>query len=156
MAKVNKVNPNKDSGSKKEKKDKGKVDFVMENAKCRDKDGKVVSAVNKDGLLIAVPMPIKEGDSVVYAGYDPRRHLPLKKGHFASMVTYIRYQAYVARVKAAILVKSAEEKEKKAANIEKFGDEETRKKAQKLARLREAAKLLEEQLKADGANVDDI
>jgi len=155
MAKVNKVNP-KENG-KKEEKEKGRVDFSIKDAKYRDKDGNVVTAVNGDGLLVAVPVPIKDADGkILYAGYNARKHLPLKKSEFASITEYLRYQAFVARIKAAILVKNAEEKEAKANRIEKFGDEATRKKAQRVAKMREQLAALENQLKSEGVNVDEI
>jgi len=157
MAKVNKVNPGKENENKENKKEKkGRKAFVIKDVKYRDTEGKIVSAVNSEGLLIAVPSAIKDGEKVVYAGYDVRRHLPLKKSDFAGLATYMRYQAFVARCKAAILIKSAEEKETKASHIEKFGDEQTRRKVQKVARMREQLEALQKQLETEGVDISSI
>lgn len=153
---ANKVNPNKKDKESKKKKKKSRIDFPVAEAKYRNDDGKIVSAVNAENLLVAVPKPIKDGDKIVYAGFNHRKHNPLKKSAFASMATYIRFQAYLNRLKAAVLIKSAEEKETKAARIEKFGDEATRKKVQKVARMREQLEALEKQLKEDNIDVSEI
>ena len=153
---VNKVNAGEVTKPK-EKAEKGRVDFVIKDAMYQNENGEVITAVNSDGLLIAVPVPLKdETGKIIYAGYNIRKHLPLKKGEFASIVEHIRYQAYVARVKAAILIKSAVEKETKADRIEKFGDDSTRKKAQKFARMREQLAVLETQLVEDGVDITTI
>jgi len=159
---VNKVNPGNEGSANEETKEekKGKVDFPIKEAMYRNAEDGVVTAVNGDGLLVAVPVPLKEGKGdeakVIYTGYNIRKHLPLKKSDFACIHTYIRYQAYVARMKALALVKSAEEKEKKASRIEKFGDEATRKKATKVARLREQLAVLEKGLKDEGVDITDL
>lgn len=140
----------------KEEKQKGRIDFPVKSAKYQDKDGKVVTAINAENLLIAVPKTIKEGDKVVYAGYDPRKHNPLKKSHFASMSGYLQYQGHVARIRAARLIKIAETKEASAARLLKFGDEQTRKKAAKIAKMREQLAALEKQLTEEGIDVKDI
>jgi len=140
-----------------EKKGSTRIDFPLNDALYRDKENNVVSAVNGDGLLIAVPKPIKdENGSVVYAGFNTRKHNPLKKGDFADLPNFMLHQAFVARVRAAILLKSAEDKEVKAARMAKFGDEETRKKVQKMARMKEQLAALEQQLKDDGVDTSDI
>ncbi len=154
---VNKVGqvaaPEPNKADAKKEKEKGRVAFNIKDAMYRDKEGNVVTAVNGDGLLVAVPQPIKEDDKVVYAGYSVRKHLPLKKSEFAALTGHIRYQAYVSRVKAAILVKNAIEKEKKADRIDQFGNEETRKKAAKVARMREQIAILEGDLTKEGVDI---
>ena len=153
---VNKVSAGKTTKLE-EKKEKGRIAFPVKDAKYRDKDGNVVIAVNGDGLLIAIPVPIKDADGkVVYAGYNNRKHLPLKKSDFAEITMHIRYQAHIARLKAVILIKSAEEKEAKASRIEQFGNETTRKKAQKVARMREQLKVLEAGLVEEGVDIDKL
>ena len=137
--------------------EKGKTAFPIAEAMYRDAEGNIVTAVNADGLLIAVPKPIKDADKkVLYAGYNVRKHIPLKKDNFVSMVEFIMFQAFVARVKAAILIKSAEDKEAKAKHIAKFGDDETRKKVNKLAKMKEAIEALQKQLESDGVDLEDI
>jgi hypothetical protein len=155
MAKVNKVGQKESATQTKE--EKGRIDFPVAEAMYVDKEGKIVTAVNNEGLLIAVPKPIKDDNgNVTYSGYNVRRHLPIKKGQFESTGTYLRYQAYVARLKAAILIKNAEDKESKAERVEKFGDEKTRRAVAKVAKMREMLKSLESQLEAEGVNVEDI
>lgn len=162
MAKVNKVNPGKDETKKQDKegneKEKGRIEFPIQGTRYRNAEGQIVTAVNSEGLLIAVPKPIKddEGKKVLYTGFDVRKHLPLKKNDFASFATFMYYQAFIARCKAVILIKSAEEKEAKASRIEKFGDENTRKKVQKIARMRDQLAALEKQLEADGVDVSNL
>lgn len=147
--------------SKKDKKDKKKkavrIDFPIADAMYRNDDKEVVTAVNGDGLLIAVPVPLKDDEGkIVYAGFKGRKHNPLKKNDFASIAGFIRFQAHVARMKAITFVKSAEEKEAKADRIEQFGDESTRKKAQKVARMREQLAILEAGLKEEGVDISKL
>lgn len=138
-------------------KPKGRIDFPMKSAMYRDKDGNVVTAINGESLLVAVPKTIMDGElKVVYAGYDSRKHKPLKKSNFASMATYLQYQGYIARLRAHRLVKIAEDKEKKASRLLKFGDEQTRKKAAKISKMRDQLAALEKQLTAEGIDVKDI
>ena len=133
-----------------------RIDFPIAEAMYRDDEGNVVTAVNADGKLVAVPKPIKEGDEIVYTGFDSRKHNGLKKDSFASIATFLRYQALIARIRAIALIKGAEEKERKATNIEKFGDEETRKKVQKVARMKEQLALLTKQLEDDNVDLSEI
>lgn len=159
-ATTNKVTPGEEPTAEattdEKKKESTRTDFPKDDALYRDKENNVVSAVNTDGLLIAVPKPIKEGGKVIYAGFNTRKHNPLKKGDFADLPNFMLHQAFVARVRAAILLKSAEDKEAKAARMAKFGDEETRKKVQKMARMKEQLATLEAQLKEDGVDTTDI
>lgn len=134
-----------------------RIDFPIADAMYTDDNGSVVKAANADGKLVAVPKPIKDGEGkIVYAGFDPRKHNGLKKDSFASIATFLRYQALVARLRAIALIKGAEEKERKATNIEKFGDEETRKKVQKVARMREQLATLTQQLKDDNVDISEL
>lgn len=140
----------------KEEKQKGRVDFPKKTALYVDKEGNHVSAVNAEGLLITVPGKVAKDNKVVYAGFDLRRHKPLKKTDFASMATFLQFQGYVARLKSELYLKIAEGQEAKADRLSKFGDEVTRKKAAKIARMREQLKALEAQLTEDGIDVKDI
>jgi len=135
---------------------KGRVDFPKKSAMYRDKDGNVITALNAEGLLLAVPATILDGEKVVYSGFDPRKHNPLKKSDFVSMATFLQYQGYVARSRAARLIKVAETKEAAASRLLKFGDEQTRKKAAKIAKMRDQLKALEMQLMEEGIDVSDI
>lgn len=146
-------------GQKTEKKEKpkGRTNFNIAKAMYLDEEDNLVSAVNKDKLLIAVPKKvIGDNDEVLYTGFDIRQNKPLVKGHFADIATYMDYQAFIAREKAARLITLAEEREKKAERIRKFGDEATRKKAMKIARMREQLATLEAQLTEEGIDVEEI
>ena len=146
--------PKHEVTGKKKKKKNDRIQFVIKDAMYKNSEGEIVTAVNADELLIAVPQPLKdESGKVIYAGFSVRKHVPLKKGDFAALTDHIRYQAYVARVKAAILVKGAVEKEKKADRIAQFGNEETRKKAAKVARMREQIAILEKDLIAEKVDI---
>lgn len=137
-------------------KEKGRHDFPLKDVKMLDETGKLVSAVNKDGLLVAVPKEIKDGEVVKSPGYDFRIHKPLTKGNFADMATYLEFQGYVARQKANRLIALAEDRGLKADRLRKFGDEDTRKKAMKIARMREQLAQLEKQLTSEGIDVSTI
>ena len=158
--KVTPETPEGDQNSDAKEKDKGKVDFVAKDAQYRqstEDGGAVVSAVNADGLLIAVPKPIKDAEGkIVYAGFNVRKHNPLKKDAFVGLAEYLRFQAFVSRVRAAILIKGAEDKEKKAMHIAKFGDEETRKKVARMARMKEQLATLTAQLVEEGVDVSEL
>lgn len=148
---------NQEDATDAKKDDRGKVDFIIEGAQCRNEAGDIVTAVNGDGLLIAVPKPIKDDTGkIVYAGFNVRKHNPLKKTAFAGLADFLCYQAFTARVRAAILIKSAEDKEKKALHIAKFGDEQTRKKVARMARMKEQLATLTAQLVEDGVDVSEI
>lgn len=157
---VQKVNANQTEATTeetKDKKEKGRIDFPIKDAMYRDADGNVVTAVNGDGVLIAVPIPVKdENGKVIYAGFNTRKHLPLKKANFASLATHLRYQAFVSRAKALASIKRAEELEGKATRIEQYGDESTRKKVAKLARMVAAAKKIQASLEAEGVDLSSM
>ena len=138
---VKKVGETVEKKEKKEKKEKTKrMDFEIVKAICAA--GK---AVNTDGLLIAVP-----------TNYDPRKYKPLSKSVFAGIPTYLDYQAFMANYRAIQFTKIATDKTAKADLLRKFGDEDTRKKAQKLARLREQIEALQKQLKEEGIDTTNI
>jgi hypothetical protein len=167
MAKTNNVN--KVSPTDKDKKNAGteadpkakkpkveKIDFPKKDAQYRNPDGQVVTAVNEEGLLIAVPVTIKDGETVVYSGYDVRKHKPLKKTDFASSANFLQFQAHSIRLKAERMLAVAKDKETKAERLLKFGDEQTRKKAAKVAKMREQLAALEKQLSEEGIDVQEL
>jgi len=140
---------------KKEKKSK-RVAFSL-NTAVYLKDEKSISAVNSEGLLIAVPVSIIQADgTVLYEGYDPRKHLPLKKSNFADIATFLKYQAYLLKIRGNNLLKLAADREAKADRIAKFGDEQTRRKVQKIAKMREQLETLQRQLQEEGIKIDDV
>lgn len=141
----------------KEEKQKGRKDFPIKEAMYRNAEKNIVTAVNGDNLLIAVPKPLKDDKGqIVYAGYSVQKHLPLKKEDFASLAQYMYHQGFVSRLKAITMVKRAEEFEAKAAHILKFGDEVTRKKVAKVAKMKSQLETLQKQLQEEGVNLDDI
>lgn len=156
---VKKVGANdKPDSANKEEKIKGRIDFPKKAAMCRDKDGNVVTAINTEQLLIAVPKTIVDKDDetkILYAGFDTRKHLPLKKADFASMAFYLQYQGYIARSRAQRLIATAENKEAAAARLLKYKDENTRKKAAKRDRMRKELAVLEKQLEQEGVATED-
>ena len=152
-----KVKPGTKNGTETDEKKKGRIDFPIKGAKYVNADDALVSAVNKDGLLIGVPITVKDGEGkVTYAGFDIRKHKGLGKAAFADIATYMRYQAFINRERAARLIALADEKDKKADRIEKFGDEATRKKAAKVARMRETLAAMEAQLVEEGVDIEDL
>lgn len=164
-----KVGQRKNGKGEEKKEDKGKKPFPIKGFKAMmpvlDAEGKATeelklqNAVNDDGQLLAVPVEIpgkNDGDAPIQIGFSVGKHESLKKEHFANIVVFLKYQAMVARQKADKLIKLAEEKEKKADKLEKFGDDALRKKANRLQRMREQIAKLEAQLTADGVNLEDI
>jgi hypothetical protein len=155
--KVGGVNKADKPEEKPPKEKKEKIDFPIKEAKYRNEEGQIVTAINEENLLIAVPKTILgENDKVEYAGWDNRKHKPLKRTDFAGMATFLQFQGHSARLHAARLIKIAEDKEQKADRLLKFGDENTRKKAAKVAKMREQLAALEQQLSAEGINVEEI
>jgi hypothetical protein len=135
------------------KEKKGRQDFPKKDAKMVDEGGKVVKGVDNKGLLLVCPKPITDGDKVVYEGFVMAKHKPLKKADFAGMADFLEFQGFFNRQKAAKLIAVAEDREAKAERIRKYGDEETRRKVEKLQRLKDKLAAYEEQLKADGVEV---
>ena len=122
--------------TKDKKKKVNRIDFPLADAVYIDGEGNNVTAVNEDKLLIAVRIPIKDGEGkVVYAGFNSRKHNGLKKTDFANLQTHCRYLAFTSKIKAAVMLKKAAELETKATRIEKFGDEATRKKVARMATM---------------------
>jgi hypothetical protein len=140
----------------KDKEPKGRIEFPRKTAQYVNSAGALDSAINTEDLLIAVPAKIVKDGKTVYAGFDLRKHKPLKKSDFASMALFMQFQGYVAMLKAEFYIKIAEDRKAKADRLLKFGDEATRKKAAKIARMREQLKALTDQLAEEGIDVTDI
>ena len=139
------------------KKKAKRIDFPKDTAVYIDADGKQVTAVNDDKLLIAVPIPIKDDDGkILYAGWNSRKHNPLKKTDFANLQTNLRFQAFTSKIRAAMLLVKATELEAKAGRIEKFGDEATRKKVARMAAMKKQLEKLTKQLEADGIDLEGV
>lgn len=133
--------------------------FAIADAKTTDKDGNMVTAVNADGLLTHVPKPIKDpadATNVLYTGWDVRKHVPLKKNDFVDEVTYIRFQAFRLKVRAAIMLKDAEQKIARADQLSQFGNEAARKKVAKIVAMREALAVLQKSLEDSGVDISSL
>lgn len=134
-----------------------KRNFPKKTAKIMNDEGQLVEAFNDKGLLTAVPVKIlnKEGE-VIYAGYDPRKFQPLKKADFATTDIFMVFQAMSLESRANRMLALAQKKRDSAERFSKYGDEATRKKALKVARMRETVAKLEAELAEQGLSADDI
>ena len=113
------------------KKDDDKLDFPIADAQYRNDAGDVVSAAKDVGegvlKLVAVPRPVwddagevdeKTGKKpVIYAGWNHRKHKPLKKGDFVDEVQFILYNSFTLRIRAAVLLEKASLAEKRANRL---------------------------------------
>ncbi len=144
---------------KRKKKDNGKVDFPIANAQYRNADGAVVTAATTEAVtaddgtssdvtkLLAVPRPIfDEGGEVdettgkkpvLYAGWNHRKHNPLKKDDFVDEAEFVNFQAFTFRIKAAVFMEKAKVAEKRALRLKRFGNQVHRKLVDKIAKMRE-------------------
>lgn len=145
-------------GEKKDRKP-AKTAFNIAGAKQIDGEGNIVTAVNGDGLLIAVPVPIRDTadkTNLLYEGWNARKHAPLKKNDFIDEVAYIRYQAFALKVRAAIMIQSAEQKEERANQLAQFGSEAARKKVAKLLAMKKAMADIQKQLEDEGIDISAV
>lgn len=115
-----------------ENKGRGKPAFDIKSAV--DADGKAIPG-RAEGKLQAVP-----------ANYEFGKVRPLKKGDFDNDATYAEFQAAGLRHRAETMLARAEKAEKKAERLRQFGDESTRRKANKLMKAREQLAALEAEL----------
>jgi Uri superfamily endonuclease len=99
----------------------------------------VADSVDADGCLTVVPTT-----------FNIRKNKPMKKEHFATEALYIRYQAAVATQKAEHEVAKAADLIAKAERVEKFGSDESRKTANKLAKAVKSMATLRAKLIEDG------
>ena len=154
---------NKNAGD--EQKPKGRQVFDIANSKAMLpvlKDGKptgekkLQKAVNDKGLLVAVPVTVKDGDKVVYSGFNPAGHKPLSKKQFASDDVFLDFQALVAEYRGNKLLELAQSRRDRANRLRQFGDAKTRKKAEKLQRMRKQLEELEKQLAEEGVDLASV
>jgi hypothetical protein len=170
------------AGSGRKKKDNGKVDFPIADAQYRNEAGEVVTAATlapgegegegegEDGTLdtatlklLAVPRPIFDEDGepdratgkkpVLYAGWNHRKHNPLKKDDFVDEAEFVNYQAFTFRIKAAVFMEKAKVAEKRAARLKKFGNQTQRKLVDKIAKMREQLAAFEKQAEAEKIDI---
>jgi len=100
--------------------------------------------VNEDGLFTAVPE------------YEIAKFRPLTKSDFASTDVFLDYRATILEFKSKTLAESAQNMRTKADRLRKFGDEDTRKKVEKAARLRKQFAALSATLADDGIDINEL
>ncbi len=162
------------------KKDNGKVDFPIADAKYRNEAGDVVTAATTeevtadDGVktnvakLVAVPRPIFDEDGevdattgkkpVLFVGWNHRKHNPLKKGDFTdeAEAEFVNYQAFTFRIKAAIFMEKAKVAELRAKRLKKFGNQQQRKTISKILKMQEQLALLTKQAEAENIDISSL
>lgn len=120
------------------------------------------SVVNDDGLLLAVPSIIKTDTddkgkvTEKFVGWNPKAHKPLVRKDFASDDIFLDFRVWCLDLDIKKKTKNRDSLAKRADRLRKFGDEKTRKKAAKLARMREQMAALEAELESDGVDVSDV
>jgi hypothetical protein len=149
-----------------QKKKKGRIVFDLSTAKAilpvLDKEGKptkdvkLQSALNKDGKLIALPLMVKDGDKVVYQGWDAKVNKGLAKKDFGDEPTYLNYKALVLEGRAQRMLTAVASLRDKATRLGKFGDAATRRKVKKIERMQETLAKLKSELTADGINIEEL
>lgn len=125
------------AGKPKEK----KVRAIFDLKTAVDANGKAVPG-RAEGKLQAVP-----------ANWKPKEHKPLKRSDFADEATFIEFRAILAEQKAERMATAARKLRQQAERIRQFGDEGTRKKANKLLKAREQMAALEKELAEAGIDV---
>jgi len=149
-----------------EQKKKGRVAFDISTAKAilpvLDKEGKptkdvkLQSALNKDGKLIALPLTVKDGDKVIYQGWDAKTNKGLAKKDFGDEPTYLLYKALTIEGRAQRMLQAVESLRDKATKLSKFGDAATRRKVKKIERMQETLAKLKGELVADGISIEEL
>jgi len=125
---------------KSDKKKEKKAKIADYNVKSAPADIK-----NDKGLLTKVP-----------DDFDISKHKPMKKTIFADQATFIESQAVIAEQRANKLLALAKERRERVERLRKFGDEKTRKKADKLARIKKQEAILAKELEELGVDVDEL
>ena len=128
-------------------------------AKLTDEDapkGRKAYNFRKAQIRVPVRLVDEESGEVVQAGFDPNKHKPLTKADFASEDVFLDYRAFVAQCRATMFGLRAKDLAARANKLRKFGDDKTRKAAQRRDRMREALKKLEAQLMEDGVDLDEL
>lgn len=112
-------------------------------------------SIIQDGKLTAVPVTVETNGEVTFVGFDPFKHKPLKSTVFASSDVFMDFRAHLLNTRASKMTALADKLSARANRLRKFGNDETRKKAEKLERLRSQYKALEAELASEGVSVDD-
>ena len=100
---------------------------------------------NDDGRLTEVP-----GD------FDPKEHKAPKKTDFSEEHIYMRFRADELDRKSELMAGRAEKLREQSDNLEKYGDPAQRAKVKRAQRLKSQLAELEEALKAEDIDIDDL
>jgi len=101
--------------------------------------------LDANGLLLVVP-----------PGYDPKKYLAPKPKDFASEMPRLQFAAMKLELVAERAMTKAAELRKRAENAAKYGDPEKRAKVAKLQKLQNMMASLQQQLKEEGIDPDQL
>ena len=126
-----------------------KIGTKVASAKVAKVEGK-----KKKGR-IEFEVPAGGFESGIIEGLNFKKNKPLTKKDFADTAAFLEYRAEALKARAAGFVESAKKLTEKVEMLRKYGDDETRKKAEKLSKLREQMALLEKELEDQGIDIDE-
>ena len=106
------------------------------------------SIVSPDGLLTTV--------DVAAHGYDAEKHERLTRDDFQNEALWLSYRVARLREQAARCTAKADQLEREAAQMARFGDPVKRAAAKKLTNVAEKFKQLKAQLLAEGMSEDEL
>ena len=127
-----------------EEEDKGRPEFD------------ITTAIDASGNAIGLIKDEESGENqltAIPANWDFEAHKVIPRSSFAQDNHFKRYRANVLRLKAKRLTETAARLEVEAENIERFGNDEQRKQANKMAKQRAAFIEYFEGLKRDGVTL---
>lgn len=134
-------------GEKKEKRVSKRVKktaFDLKNAQMKDKEGKLVSALNEEAeLLVGIP----EGFSFV-------THKPIKKSEFSSTGHFMTHRAALLVHKGETLVNAGKALSAKAESYLKLGDDKSAKSMKKAEKAAAGLAELQAELEASGIDIN--
>jgi len=116
---------------------------------------KVAKVEGKKKGRIEFEVPAGGFESGRIEGFNFKKNKPLTKKDFADTAAFLEYRAEALKARAAGFVESAKKLTEKVEMLRKYGDDETRKKAEKLSKLREQMALLEKELEDQGIDIDE-
>ena len=136
MKTTKKVGTNNDKAER-----KGRSVFSKKSAV----DANGASMVDEKGQLTGVPNA--DGQ------FDLKVHKPLGKNDFATSDVFMDFRAWTLNIRAARLTSQAEKLTTSANNLRKFGDDKSRKRFERLEKMREQIATLEAQFAAEGVEI---
>jgi hypothetical protein len=96
----------------------------------------VIAERDKNGKFLSGNLP----------QWDVRKNLPLGKKDFVDSASFFEFRSMVTRRSAQKFLDAADKIDARVAAFRKYGDDSTRKKAEKLARMQAACAALEKEL----------